>query len=189
MVSSTLICLGLFLVVLLLKKRSRYFRAEDREIKIGSTEEDGEVNDQLFMDIMKNENVQIPYILPKLDSSIMIKKSKLFYELMDKRCSCRMFSDEQISREVIDNIIRTAGTAPSGAHTEPWTYVVVSEKQVKLQIKEIIEEEEEINYRRRMGDKWVNDLKTFNTNWIKPYLVEAPYLILVFKQVSCFELC
>lgn len=186
--SSTIICLGLFFVVMLLKKKTKTIQYVDKEVKIGSSEEEGEVNDQLFMNIMKNEDVQIPYSLPRLNTSGMVEKSKYFYELMDKRRSCRMFSDEQVPKEVIDNIIRTAGTAPSGAHTEPWTFVVVSEQEVKLKIREIIEEEEEKNYRRRMGDKWVNDLKTFNTNWVKPYLVEAPYLILVFKQVSCFKL-
>ncbi|XP_073483886.1 iodotyrosine deiodinase 1 isoform X2 [Aquarana catesbeiana] len=75
------------------------------------------------------------------------------------------------------------GTSPSGAHTEPWTFVVVQDPEVKHRIREIIEEEEEVNYRKRMGDKWVNDLKRLRTNWVKEYLDTAPYLILVFKQV------
>nr|XP_060609537.1 iodotyrosine deiodinase 1 isoform X2 [Anolis sagrei ordinatus] len=76
-----------------------------------------------------------------------------------------------------------SGTSPSGAHTEPWTFVVVQDVEIKHKIREIIEEEEEINYKKRMGDRWVNDLKRLRTNWIKEYLDTAPYLILIFKQV------
>ncbi|NXP76641.1 IYD1 deiodinase, partial [Ramphastos sulfuratus] len=75
------------------------------------------------------------------------------------------------------------GTSPSGAHTEPWTFVVVQDSYLKHKIREIVEEEEEINYKKRMGDRWVNDLKRLRTNWIKEYLDTAPYLILIFKQV------
>ncbi|XP_059699353.1 iodotyrosine deiodinase 1 isoform X2 [Haemorhous mexicanus] len=75
------------------------------------------------------------------------------------------------------------GTSPSGAHTEPWTFVVVQDPYLKHKIREIVEEEEEINYKKRMGERWVNDLKRLRTNWIKEYLDTAPYLILIFKQV------
>ncbi|XP_023562001.1 iodotyrosine deiodinase 1 isoform X2 [Octodon degus] len=78
------------------------------------------------------------------------------------------------------------GTAPSGAHTEPWTFVVVKDPDRKHQIREIIEEEEEINYMRRMGPRWVTDVKKLRTNWIKEYLDKAPVLILIFKQVHGF---
>ncbi|XP_019494455.1 PREDICTED: iodotyrosine deiodinase 1 isoform X2 [Hipposideros armiger] len=78
------------------------------------------------------------------------------------------------------------GTAPSGAHTEPWTFVVVKDSDMKHRIREIIEEEEEINYMKRMGHRWVTDLKKFRTNWIKEYLDTAPVLILIFKQVYGF---
>nr|XP_025036415.1 iodotyrosine deiodinase 1 isoform X1 [Pelodiscus sinensis] len=113
----------------------------------------------------------------------MIKRSKEFYELLNKRRSVRFISDEPIPREVINNVIKAAGTSPSGAHTEPWTFVVVEDPELKHKIREIIEEEEEINYKKRMGDRWVNDLKRLRTNWIKEYLDTAPYLILIFKQV------
>ncbi|ELK38217.1 Iodotyrosine dehalogenase 1, partial [Myotis davidii] len=78
------------------------------------------------------------------------------------------------------------GTAPSGAHTEPWTFVVVKDPDMKHQIREIIEEEEKINYLKRMGQRWVTDLKKLRTNWIKEYLDTAPVLILIFKQVHGF---
>lgn len=75
-----------------------------------------------------------------------------------------------------------SGTAPSGAHTEPWTFVVVQDQATKAAIAEIVEQEEEINYAKRMSRQWVTDLKPFATNHCKPYLTEAPALILVFRQ-------
>lgn len=78
--------------------------------------------------------------------------------------------------------ISILGTAPSGAHTEPWSFVVISNQTVKSEIRNIVEQEEEINYKKRMGVKWTTDLSPLKTNWIKEYLTVAPYLILVFKQ-------
>ncbi|KFO19581.1 iodotyrosine deiodinase 1 isoform X1 [Fukomys damarensis] len=116
----------------------------------------------------------------------MVKRSQDFYELLSKRRSVRFISDERVPMEVIDNVIKTAGTAPSGAHTEPWTFVVVKDPDMKHRIRGIIEEEEKINYMKRMGPRWVTDLKRLRTNWIKEYLDSAPVLILIFKQVHGF---
>lgn len=79
-------------------------------------------------------------------------------------------------------IIHIPGTAPSGAHTEPWTFVVVQDASTKEAIRNIVEEEEELNYKRRMSRQWVTDLKPFATTYKKPYLSDAPALILVFRQ-------
>ncbi|XP_017771739.1 PREDICTED: iodotyrosine deiodinase 1 isoform X2 [Nicrophorus vespilloides] len=117
-----------------------------------------------------------------LSEEEMVVRAKEYYKLLEGRRTVRSFSSRSVSKEVIRNIIKSAGTAPSGAHTEPWTYVVVSSAEIKEQIRYIIEEEEEINYKKRMGKVWTGDLKPFRTNWIKPYLTEAPYLILAFKQ-------
>uniref|UniRef100_A0A8D0GFP6 iodotyrosine deiodinase n=1 Tax=Sphenodon punctatus TaxID=8508 RepID=A0A8D0GFP6_SPHPU len=131
-----------------------------------------------------DENIaHVPFSTERYSPEEMVKRSQEFYELLNKRRSVRFISDEPVPREVIDNVIKTAGTSPSGAHTEPWTFVVVQDPEVKCKIREIIEEEEEINYNKRMGDRWVNDLKRLRTNWIKEYLDTAPYLILLFKQV------
>nr|XP_055165584.1 iodotyrosine deiodinase 1 isoform X1 [Nyctereutes procyonoides] len=136
------------------------------------------------------ENVEhIPFSHTRYPEKEMIKRSQEFYELLNKRRSVRFISNEQIPMEVIDNVIKSAGTAPSGAHTEPWTFVIVKDLDVKHKIREIIEEEEEINYLKRMGRQWVTDLKKLRykiTNWIKEYLDTAPVLILIFKQVHGF---
>ncbi|XP_011494166.1 PREDICTED: iodotyrosine dehalogenase 1 [Ceratosolen solmsi marchali] len=76
----------------------------------------------------------------------------------------------------------STGTSPSGAHTEPWTFVAVSSASVKRQIRAIVEREEEVNYRKRMGHEWTTVLQPLRTSWRKDYLTDAPYLILVFKQ-------
>ncbi|KAJ7342046.1 hypothetical protein JRQ81_008452 [Phrynocephalus forsythii] len=125
----------------------------------------------------------VPFSTERYSEEDMVKRSKDFYELLNKRRSVRFISNDPVPIEVIENVIRTAGTSPSGAHTEPWTFVVVQDAETKHKIREIIEEEEEINYKKRMGDRWVNDLKRLRTNWVKEYLDTAPYLILIFKQV------
>ncbi|XP_058526836.1 iodotyrosine deiodinase 1 isoform X2 [Ochotona princeps] len=128
----------------------------------------------------------IPFSHTRYSEREMIKRSQEFYELLNKRRSIRFISNEHVPQEVIDNVIKAAGTAPSGAHTEPWTFVVVKDPDVKHKIREIIEEEEEINYRKRMGARWVADLRKMRTNWVKDYLDTAPILILIFKQVHGF---
>lgn len=133
------------------------------------------------------ENIEhIPFSHTRYPEKEMVKRSQEFYELLSKRRSVRFISNEPVPVEVIENVIKTAGTAPSGAHTEPWTFVVVQDPDVKHQIREIVEEEEEVNYMRRMGRRWVSDLKKLRTNWIKEYLDSAPVLILIFKQVHGF---
>ena len=124
----------------------------------------------------------IPYRPPRLPEHEMVKKSREYYETLDKRRSVRYFSKYPVPLEVIENIVKAAGTAPSGAHCEPWTFVVVKDPQIKSQIREIVEQEEYLNYDRRMGEKWVTDLKFVGTSHEKAYLDEAPYLILVMKQ-------
>ncbi|XP_023662422.1 iodotyrosine deiodinase [Paramormyrops kingsleyae] len=124
----------------------------------------------------------VPFSLPRYSEAEMLHRSQEFYALMNGRRSVRFISPEPVPRDIIENVIRAAGTAPSGAHTEPWTFVVVADAQTKSEIRRIVEEEEEINYKLRMGEKWVTDLKRLRTNWVKEYLDTAPYLILIFKQ-------
>jgi len=95
----------------------------------------------------------------------------------------REFSSEPIDTAVIDYIIATAGTAPSGANKQPWTYCVVTSPEIKRQIRESAEKEEFENYHGRMSETWMDDLKKFGTDHIKEFLEEAPALIVVFKRI------
>ncbi|KAM3930804.1 iodotyrosine deiodinase 1 isoform 1-T1 [Leptodactylus fuscus] len=164
------------------KVQSRPWVDEDLQDSTDLQVEEDEGKDE-WPDMDEENLSHVPFSPRRYSELEMLRRSKEFYELLNQRRSVRFISDEAVPREVIDNIIRAAGTSPSGAHTEPWTFVVVEDPEVKHKIREIIEEEEEINYQKRMGDKWVNDLKKLKTNWVKEYLDTAPYLILIFKQV------
>ncbi|XP_053499136.1 iodotyrosine deiodinase 1 [Ictalurus furcatus] len=147
------------------------------------TEISGRENEEDDWAVVGTEDLpHVPYAPCRYPEEEMLERSKHFYTLLNERRSVRYISPEPVPREVIDNVIRAAGTAPSGAHTEPWTFVVVADAEIKHKIREIVEEEEEINYKQRMGDKWVHDLRRLRTNWVKEYLDTAPYLILIFKQ-------
>lgn len=112
----------------------------------------------------------------------ILERSKSFYEWMDTRRTVRDFSDKPIPKEVIDNLIRTASTAPSGAHKQPWSFCVVSNPELKKQIRIEAEKEEYESYNSRMPPEWLDDLKPLQTDWVKPFLEVAPYLIVVFKK-------
>ncbi|XP_023325503.1 iodotyrosine deiodinase 1 [Eurytemora carolleeae] len=154
---------------------------EDADDEVEEVDDDDELEDPAGPAV---EDVDfISYEFTQYTEEEMILRSQQFFQEMNKRRTIRVFSDKPVPRQVIENIIRTAGTAPSGAHTEPWTYVVVSDPKLKVSIQDIVEREEMINYTQRMGIKWTNDLKFLKTDWNKPYLTEAPYLVLLFKQV------
>ena len=113
----------------------------------------------------------------------MIDRSRDFYSWMNERRTVRDISDRPVPREVIENIVMTAGTAPSGAHKQPWTFCVVHSAEIKSKIREAAEKEEYESYHHRMSERWKGDLKPLATNWEKPFLESAPYLIIVFKKV------
>lgn len=124
----------------------------------------------------------IRYFREELSESELIKNSEEFYKAMDSRRTVREFDSRSIPIEVIENIIRTAGTSPSGANKQPWTFCLISDPEIKRKIRQAAEEEEKISYSQRMPEDWKNDLKPLGTDWEKPFLEEAPYLIVVFKQ-------
>jgi len=115
-------------------------------------------------------------------SKQVLKHSRDFYELMDKRRSLRVFSDKPVENKVIENIIMTASSAPSGAHKQPWFFSAISNPGLKKKIKEAAEKEEYENYTGRMSDTWLKDLEPFDTTFQKPFLEIAPWLIVVFKK-------
>ncbi len=112
----------------------------------------------------------------------MLKRSNEFYAWMDKRRTVRDFSDKHIPKDVIENIILTASSAPSGAHKQPWTFCVVSDSSIKKQIRKEAEKEEYESYHGRMPEEWLKDLRPLQTDWRKEFLEIAPYLIIVFKR-------
>ena len=99
------------------------------------------------------------------------------------RRTVRQFAPTPVPREVIEHLVAAAATAPSGAHKQPWQFCVVSDPTIKQQIRDAAEKEEYENYHGRMSDDWLDDLKPFGTDWHKPFLTTAPYLIVVFKRL------
>jgi nitroreductase len=113
----------------------------------------------------------------------MLRNSISFYQLINRRRTVRDFSDKPVPKEIIENIIKTASSAPSGAHKQPWTFCVVTDKEIKKQIRAAAEKEEYENYHGRMDKEWIEDLAYLGTDWHKPFLETAPYLIIVFKKL------
>jgi nitroreductase len=131
---------------------------------------------------MVNKEGFIPYKSNILNHDEMKTRAEKFYEFMDRRRSLREFSDRPVPKEVIEHIIQTASSSPSGAHKQPWTFCVVSNPEIKKKIRAAAEEEEYENYNGRMSEDWLKDLEKFDTNWQKDFLTIAPYLIVVFKK-------
>ena len=112
----------------------------------------------------------------------MQRRAAAFYAEMNRRRTVRDFADRPVPRDVIENCLRAANTAPSGANKQPWHFVVVSDPAVKRQIREAAEAEEREFYARRATAEWLDDLAALGTGWQKPFLEAAPYLIAIFAQ-------
>lgn len=112
----------------------------------------------------------------------MSEKSKELRLESEKRRSYRNFMSESIERETIEDWIMTANTAPSGANKQPWYFCVVTDAQVKMNIREAAEKIEESFYKEKISDEWREDLKVLKTNWSKPFLTQAPCLIVIFRE-------
>ncbi|MFC1838423.1 nitroreductase family protein [Thermodesulfobacteriota bacterium] len=118
----------------------------------------------------------------KYSPSVMTERAASFRNNMQCRRSVREFSNEPVPREVIEDCILTAGSAPSGANRQPWHFVVVSDHKIKRRIREAAEKEEYDFYHGLAGDEWLKDLSQLETNHEKPFLEEAPCLIVIFGQ-------
>ena len=112
----------------------------------------------------------------------LIERSKDYYNWLDQRRSIRMFSEKEVPKEAIENIILSASTAPSGAHKQPWTFCAISNPALKSKIREAAEVEEKISYESRMSERWKKDLEPLGTDMNKPFLEIAPWLIIAFKK-------
>lgn len=110
----------------------------------------------------------------------MLQRARTICEELQRRRTIRTFSTRPVPREIIEECIHAAGTAPSGANMQPWRFVVVSNPDLKKQIREGAEAEEREFYDRRASKEWLDALAPLGTDWQKPFLEEAPYLIIIF---------
>lgn len=117
----------------------------------------------------------------------METRSEQFFDWINTRRSVRDFSDKPIPEKVIENIVMSASSAPSGAHKQPWTFCVVKNPEVKKEIRIAAEKEEKESYESRMSDEWLQDLAPLGTDFNKTFLEIAPYLIVVFKRSYEFQ--
>jgi nitroreductase len=130
--------------------------------------------------------IPVPRFVPYQPASVddPVKASQAFLDRMRTRRSVRFFSDRPVEREVIENIILTAGTAPSGANKQPWRFAAVQDPTIKREIRAAAEEEEREFYARRANQTWLRDLRALGTDDQKPFLEIAPWLIVVFKMMK-----
>ncbi len=128
-----------------------------------------------------------PLEFTPIDEGEMLVKSSLYLEQMKTRRSVREFSDRPVPFEVIKNVVMTAASAPSGANKQPWTFVIVKDPDIKRQIRLAAEKEEKEFYDHRAPEEWLEDLDSLGTDWHKPFLESAPYLIVVFKKLYDVE--
>lgn len=124
----------------------------------------------------------------KLDFQILSEdemrtRSESYLEQMLFRRTVRDFSSKAVPQEIIDNAVRTAASAPSGANKQPWFFAIVKNTKIKSKIRAAAEKEEKEFYTHRAPDDWLQDLNQFGTDWHKPFLETAPCLIVVFKQI------
>ncbi|MCB9245072.1 MAG: nitroreductase family protein [Flavobacteriales bacterium] len=125
----------------------------------------------------------LPLLFQYRTSRSVERSAYRIYQKYFRRRSIREFSDAPVSRRTIEQLIRTAGTAPSGANKQPWTFCAISDPVLKKKIREAAEKEEYDNYHGRMGDAWLKDLEAFGTDWHKPFLETAPWLIVIFRKI------
>ncbi len=137
--------------------------------------------------ILINGFKHIKYEQQNFSEEEMKERSKKYFEYLNKRRSVRDFSDKSVPLEIIENIIKSASTAPSGANKQPWTFCIVESLDMKKRIRKAAEEEEFKSYNERMSDVWLNDLKHLGTDTNKSFLETAPYIIVVFKRLFEYE--
>ncbi len=117
----------------------------------------------------------------------MLTRSREFAEYLKRRRTVRDFSSEPVDIEIVKNCIKAAASAPSGANKQPWHFVLVKDKEIKHRIRIAAEKEEAEFYSSRAPEEWLEALEPFGTNPQKPFLEEAPYLIVIFEQKYGFD--
>ena len=124
----------------------------------------------------------IPLEHTNLEDDEMLRRAKSFHSQMSARRTTRHFSNKEVPRELIELAIRTASTAPSGAHLQPWTFVAISNSEMKERIREAAEEEERKFYQKRVPEEWEEVLAPLGTDHVKSHITDAPWVVVLFRQ-------
>lgn len=128
------------------------------------------------------EPALVPLHFERRDDDAMRARAEELYACLDTRRSVRFFSDEPIPLDVVRTAIKTASTAPSGAHKQPWTFALVTDPATKREIRLAAEAEERETYSNRMSDEWRRALAPLGTNWEKPFLETVPAIVVMFRK-------
>ncbi len=134
------------------------------------------------MSTLQNGYPFVPYDVDTLSPEKAAERGRQFYDRMAQRRSVRDFAETPVPRSQIERAILTAGTAPSGANQQPWTFVAVSSSRIKSQIRAAAEKEEKAFYEGRGSEEWRRALAPLGTDWRKPFLETAPWLVVIFAQ-------
>ncbi|QSY48131.1 MULTISPECIES: nitroreductase family protein [Streptomyces] len=124
----------------------------------------------------------VPYRPERMPAEESLARAAELRERMGRRRTVRQFSADPVPEQVVRDAIACAATAPSGAHQQPWTFVLVKDAEVRRSIRRAAEEEERISYDGRLGEEWLAALRPLGTDEVKPHLTDAPALIVVFQQ-------
>ncbi|AZQ75423.1 nitroreductase family protein [Streptomyces luteoverticillatus] len=124
----------------------------------------------------------MPYRPVRMGAEESVGRAAELRERMAERRTVRRFSADPVPDQVVRDAIACAATAPSGAHQQPWTFVLVKDPEVRRRIREAAEEEERVSYAGRLGEEWLAALRPLGTDEVKPHLTDAPALIVVFQQ-------
>ncbi|KAA3612601.1 MAG: nitroreductase family protein [Calditrichaeota bacterium] len=130
---------------------------------------------------MDKKSLRQEYVFEEISPDEQARRSSTFCDLLKKRRSVRDFSSRPVAEKIIEDLIISAGTAPSGANMQPWRFVVVTKPMIKKAIRIAAEKEEKLNYEQRFPQRWLDDLAHLGTTFSKPYLESAPVLIVIFK--------
>ena len=133
-------------------------------------------------DVVDDEPGFVSLVFHELPEAQMLTRAEAFHARMELRRTTRHFSDRDVSRELIEMAVRTAGTAPSGAHMQPWTYVAVSNPGLKQRLREAAEVEEKRFYEERMPAAWEEVLTPLGTDYVKEHITDAPWVVVLFRH-------
>ncbi len=124
----------------------------------------------------------IDLVFEEIPSDEMLTRAEAFHEQMDGRRTTRHFSTREVPRDLIELAIRTASTAPSGAHLQPWTFVAISNPEMKAKMRDAAEQEERRTYDERMPEAWAELIRPLGTDHVKEHITDAPWVIVLFRQ-------
>jgi len=133
-------------------------------------------------DVVDDEPGFVSLVFHELPEAQMLERAQSFHARMEQRRTTRHFSGREVPRELIQLAVQTAGTAPSGAHMQPWTYVAVADPELRARMREAAEAEEKRFYEERMPAAWEEVLTPLGTDYVKEHITDAPWVVVLFRH-------